>query len=63
MITRLSLKGLDERLGLHKFLRIHKSYLVNRANVERLNGNMLLVGPRELPIGSTYRQDVLRHLR
>ena len=44
-------------------MRIHKSYLVHLASVERLSGNVLLVGARELPVGSTYRQEVLRHLK
>ena len=54
---------MEAQLPVGQFLRTHKSYLVNLASVERLSGNVLRVGPREVPVGNTYRQDVLRRLR
>lgn len=63
LLTAETMKQMESQLPAGQFLRIHKSYLVNLASVERLSGNVLLVGARELPVGSTYRQDVLRHLR
>jgi DNA-binding LytR/AlgR family response regulator len=62
LLTAETMKQMESQLPAGQFLRIHKSYLANRAHVERLSGNMLLVGARELPVGSTYRQEVLRHL-
>ena len=63
LLTAETMKQMESQLPAGQFARIHKSYLVNLASVERLSGNVLLVGARELPVGSTYRQDVLRHLR
>lgn len=63
LLTAETMKQMETQLPAGQFLRIHKSYLVNLASVERLSGNVLLVGARELPVGSTYRQDVLRHLK
>ncbi len=62
LLTAETMKQMESQLPAGHFLRIHKSYLVNLASVERLSGNLLLVRARELPVGSTYRQDVLRHL-
>lgn len=62
LLTADTMKHLESQLPPPDFLRIHKSYLVRVAQVERLTGNCLLVGGRELPIGTTYRQEVLRHL-
>ena len=56
------MKQLESQLPAAQFMRIHKSYVVNLAAIERLSGNILVVGTRELPVGGTYRQDVLRHL-
>ncbi|RZL06604.1 MAG: response regulator transcription factor [Hymenobacter sp.] len=58
-----TMKQLESQLPAAQFLRIHKSYVVNLASIERFSGNILVVGTRELPVGSTYRQDVLRHLQ
>jgi two-component system LytT family response regulator len=62
LLTAETMKQLESQLLAAQFLRIHKSYVVNLAHVERFSGNILVVGTRELPVGSTYRQDVLRHL-
>ena len=63
LLTAETMKNMEAQLAARQFLRTHKSYLVNLACVERLSGNVLLVGGREVPVGSTYRQDVLRALR
>jgi DNA-binding LytR/AlgR family response regulator len=62
LLTAETMKQMESLLPAAQFVRTHKSYLVNLAGVERLSGNSLLVGGRELPVGSTYRQDVLRRL-
>jgi two-component system LytT family response regulator len=63
LLTAETMKQMESQLASARFLRIHKSYLVNLASVERLSGNMLRVGGAEVPVGSTYRQDVLRALK
>jgi two-component system LytT family response regulator len=63
LLTAETMKQMESQLPASQFVRVHKSYLANLGHVERLSGNVLLVGQRELPVGSTYRQEVLRHLR
>jgi two-component system LytT family response regulator len=62
LLTAETMKQLESQLAGSQFMRIHKSYLVNLAYIERLSGNSLWVGTHELPIGSTYRQEVLHRL-
>lgn len=62
LLTAETMKQMGSQLPAGRFVRLHKSYLANLAHVERLSGNVLVVGGRELPVGSTYRQEVLRHL-
>jgi two-component system LytT family response regulator len=63
LLTAETMKQMESQLPAGQFVRVHKSYLANLGSVERLSGNVLLVGRHELPVGSTYRQEVLRHLR
>ena len=63
LLTAETLKQMESQLPASQFIRVHKSYLVHLPSIERLSGNVLRVGAHELPVGSTYRQDVLRHLR
>lgn len=62
LLTAETMKQMESSLPATQFLRVHKSYLVNMSCVERLSGNSLHVGGREVPVGSTFRADVLRHL-
>lgn len=46
-----------------RFLRVHKSYLVNLAYVARLYGNRLVLGGgEEIPLGRVYREAVKKRL-
>jgi DNA-binding LytR/AlgR family response regulator len=63
LLTAETMKQMESSLPATQFLRVHKSYLVNMACVERLSGNSLHIGGREVPVGSTFRADVLRRLQ
>lgn len=63
LLTAETMKQMESQLPISQFIRVHKSYLANLGHIERFSGNVLLVGRHELPVGSTYRQEVLRHLR
>jgi DNA-binding LytR/AlgR family response regulator len=57
-----SLKGLEEELPRSHFIRVHKSYMVSKSKVQTLEGNMLHIGKEKIPIGASYREEVLRAL-
>ncbi|MCB9082038.1 MAG: response regulator transcription factor [Lewinellaceae bacterium] len=44
------------------FLQIHKSYIVNVRQVEYFNKLEISVQGRKLPVGGSFREDVLYHL-
>ena len=47
-----------EMLDVKQFIRIHKSYTVNIARVEKVTGNVItLVNEEQLPIGRAYKED------
>ncbi len=57
-----SLKSLEEKLPSTDFMRIHKSYIVAKGKVNSLNGNQLELGAITLPIGGSFRDQVLAKL-
>lgn len=50
-----TLAGLHERLPAEKFVRIHRSYIVNRDKLNATKGNKIWVGGFELPMGKLYK--------
>ncbi len=54
IVIRMTMKGLEEKLG-EKFIRIHKSYLVQVAKVESIGPKSCQIGRKNLPLGDAYR--------
>ena len=57
-----SLKKLEVDLPQSQFLRIHKSYIISKAKASTLEGNMVHIGKEKIPIGASYREEVLKLL-
>ncbi|HLP96395.1 MAG TPA: LytTR family DNA-binding domain-containing protein [Saprospiraceae bacterium] len=60
ILSLLSLKQLEEELPAHAFIRIHKSYIVSIQGIKTLEGNQLMVDGGKLPIGASFREEVLK---
>lgn len=50
------------QLPQKSFLRIHKSFIVNRKFIKAYSNNTVLAGKEKLPIGISYRQSVVTAL-
>lgn len=58
VITRMSIKGLEEQLPPGKFIRIHKSHIVSVGAITAIRKNSVFLDEIELPVGDTYRDAV-----
>lgn len=63
--VRRSLTEIQEKLAPHPFLRVHRSYLINVAYLEVIyeSQQTLRVAGAEIPLGETYREAFLAHIR
>ncbi len=52
------LKDVENGLPGREFRRVHRSYIVAWAKVERFSGTHIVVAGRELPVGATYRSKI-----
>ena len=57
-----SLKNWKEKLPENQFIQTHKSYIINRKFVDKISGNEIYVNSNRLPIGRTYKQELLKKL-
>jgi DNA-binding LytR/AlgR family response regulator len=52
----------EERLPADRFVRTHKSYIVNLAHAERVTSSTIAAGNSGIPIGRSYRDHFRRRL-
>ena len=57
-----SLKSIEEVLSGYNFMRIHKSYIVPLAKIKQYNGKYVFVNNAEIPVGSSYRENLKVYL-
>ncbi|MEQ9305170.1 MAG: LytTR family DNA-binding domain-containing protein [Marinoscillum sp.] len=62
VITLESLKNLETTLPVSTFCRVHKSYIVNISLVNSHSNHDLMIGAKKIPIGVSYRDEVLNKL-
>ncbi|WP_452225671.1 LytR/AlgR family response regulator transcription factor [Lacinutrix chionoecetis] len=58
-----SLKNWKEKLPVNDFIQIHKSFIINSNCVDKIAGNEIYVSGNRLPIGRSFKQDLLGKLR
>jgi len=56
-----TLNGITEKLPSDVFVRIHRSYVVNRNKVDAIQKNKIKIQSQELPIGKLYK-DISKNL-
>lgn len=63
-IVNLSLKEVADRLMPYDFIRIHKSYIINKEKIQAVDlvNNIVKIEEHEIPIGRNYRAPLLNQL-
>jgi DNA-binding LytR/AlgR family response regulator len=62
VMTRNKLDDFILQLDGKMFIRVHRSFAVNRKRIEGVFPTELIIGAMKIPIGKTYRDDLLRNL-
>ncbi|MEM6698933.1 MAG: response regulator transcription factor, partial [Bacteroidota bacterium] len=57
-----TLKNVLTYLSEDRFLKVHKSYVINLAFLKSVEGNMLEVGDKIVPIGRSMKEQVLERI-
>lgn len=63
LLVKQSISAMENLLSEHKFLRIHRSYMVSLNKVSGYNGLSVQLDTKEIPIGRLYKQIVMERLQ
>jgi DNA-binding LytR/AlgR family response regulator len=62
IFVRQSIGSMEHLLSEHKFLRIHRSFIVSLSRIESYNAMAVKTASKELPIGRLCKQSVWEKL-
>lgn len=62
ILTLMSFPQMLEKLGNPDFLRVHRSFIINKQHIQGLKKGKLTIEDKKIPIGNTYKVDVLNDL-
>jgi len=57
LLSLSSLKQLESRLPSDKFMRVHRSFIVNLQRIEIIERNRIVFGQEWIPIGDQYKEE------
>lgn len=60
VVTRMSMRAIEEQLPADQFIRIHKSYVVSVDSIVAVRKNSVFIKDQELPVGETYRDSIVK---
>lgn len=56
VVSLMSLKSLEEQLPADRFIRVHRSYIVQPSKIRTIERNRIVFGKEYIPISENYRQ-------
>ena len=62
-LAKQSISAMENLLSEHKFMRVHRSYMVSLDKVSGYNGLSVQLDTKEIPIGRLYKQVVMEKLQ
>ena len=62
IITKMSMKALEEKLSRDRFARTHKSYIVSADKITAVKRDLICIDKIELPLSESYKANVERLL-
>lgn len=63
LVARMTIKVLLEKLPQSKFMRVHRSYIVNLSHITRVRFKIISVADKEIPIGASYEKKFFEHFK
>lgn len=59
LLVKQSISSMENLLSEHKFLRVHRSYIISMNKISGYNGLSVQLDSKEIPIGRLYKQAVM----
>ncbi len=62
LLPGMTFSSLEEVLPVSVFIRIHRSFIINKSKITHIEGNRVFINKHEIPIGNSYKETFLKSL-
>ncbi len=62
LIVYSTMRLIEEKFPAKRFLRVHRSFIINLDFVQALEDNNVLINGKSIPVGQTYQRGLLQRL-
>lgn len=62
LLPKMPFSNFEELLPKALFLRTHRSFIINKSKIGHIEGNRVFINNNEIPIGSNYKDQLLKDL-
>ena len=62
LIVYSTMKAVEEKFPSNRFVRVHRSFIVNFNRIQALEDNSVIVEAKHIPVGQTYLREVMQRL-
>ncbi len=62
LIVYSTMRAIEEKFPAQRFVRVHRSFIINIAYVQALEDNSLIINDKYIPIGQTYMRGLSQRL-
>ena len=60
VLTKMSMKAMEEKLPADKFIRTHKSFIVATSKITVIKRDLIVIGNHEIPVSDFYKENLTR---
>lgn len=57
LLSLMSMKSMEELLPSNRFLRVHRSYIVQKSKIRVVEHNRIVFGKVYIPVGDSYKEE------
>lgn len=55
VLTKSTMKNMEEKLPSGNFVRVHKSFIVSLAKIDSIENQRIVIGEKRIPVGDQYK--------
>lgn len=62
ILSLISMKALEEKLPANQFIRVHRSFIVQKSKIKIIDRGRIVFGKEYIPISESYKQNLQSYL-